>query len=263
MWLPNSLKFKPLLLVALVTISFWHPCQARPLRVYTPDWPPFYIQENDKKDQRGMAWDILERCTRSLGNSTVFDNYPIRRMLKLMEEGELDVNIMSFKSDREKILSYGREVVFENNYVVIVGGHVKKNIRKLSDLDGLSIAQLVGLRPSDSFKLWFNARLNKKSELDTLLLNSEEQILKMLANGRIDATVLSEAEFRWRSRKLGLVGRIKNTKLLIQKQPYFFVMAKQSPIYKARPATLSKMDSCVKNLKRTGAWGELRSRYQL
>lgn len=235
----------------------------RPLKVYTPDWPPFYIQEGGGGANRGMAWDILATCTRSIDPSAVFDNYPIRRMMKLMEEGELDVNIMSFKPDREKIVSYGREVIFENNYVIIVGNHVTKPIRKLSDLDTLSIAQLVGLRPSDTFKAWFDKRLGNKGGKETLQLNSEEQILKMLANGRIDATVASEAEFKWRSQRLGLVHRIKSTKLTIQKQPYFFVVAKQSPILRTKPMTLQSMDNCVRNLKKTGTWAEMKNRYQL
>jgi len=235
----------------------------RPLKVYTPDWPPFYIQEGGGGTNRGMAWDILATCTKSIDPSVVFDNYPIRRMMKLMEEGELDVNIMSFKPDREKILSYGREVIFENNYVIIVGNHVTKPIRKLADLDTLSIAQLVGLRPSDTFKSWFDKRLANKGGKETLQLNSEEQILKMLANGRIDATVASDAEFKWRSQRLGLTHRIKSTKLTIQKQPYFFVMAKQSPIFRTKPTTLQRMDNCVRNLKKSGEWAEMKNRYQL
>ena len=236
---------------------------SRPLTVYTPDWPPFYIQEGNTKTNRGMAWDILSTCTRSIDPSAVFDNYPIRRMMRLMEDGEIDINIMSFKADREKILAYGQEVIFENKYVIIVGNHVTKPIRKLSDLNTLSIAQLVGLRPSDTFKAWFDSRLSRKDSKETLQLNSEEQILKMLANGRIDATVASEAEFRWRSQRLGLTQRIRPTTLLIQKQPYFFVMSRRSPLFRDKPGTLKQLDQCVRHLKQSGAWVQMKNYYQL
>lgn len=235
----------------------------RPLTVYTPDWPPFYIQDDESNSNKGMAWDILGLCTREIDRSVIFDNYPIRRMMKLMEDGAIDVNIMSFKPDRTKIMSFGKEVVFENNYVIIVGQHVSKPIRKLTDLNNLSIAQLVGLRPSDEFKAWFDNRLKHKDGKETLQLNSEEQILMMLANGRIDATVASEAEFKWRSQRLGIRSRIRPTKLSIQKQPYFFVVAKQSPIYRAKPEVLKQMDRCLKNLKKTGRWAQLRNFYNL
>lgn len=236
---------------------------ARTLSVYTPDWPPFYIQEPGQENSRGLAWDVLATCSRRIDANPVFDNYPIRRMVKKMEDGELDLNIMSFKEDRLRLMAYGKEVIFENDYIIITGSHVTKPIRKLSDLNDLSVAQLVGLRPSDEFKRWFDERLKNKSGKDTFQLNSEEQILKMLANGRVDATVASRAEVKWRSKRLGLTSRIRATNLLIRKQPYFFVMAKQSPIYKARPSSLSKLDACVRDLKRSGSWAKLKSRYQL
>jgi len=236
---------------------------ARPLSVFTPDWPPFYIQEPDHGNSRGMAWDLLATCSRRVDKNPVFANYPIRRMIKKMEDGELDLNIMSFKEDRLRIMAYGKEIIFENDYIIITGSHVTKPIRRLSDLNDLSVAQLVGLRPSDEFKRWFEDRLKNKSGKETFLLNSEEQILKMLANGRVDATVASRAEVKWRSKRLGLTSRIRETNLLIRKQPYFFVMAKQSPIYKARPSSLSTLDACVRDLKRTGSWAKMKSRYQL
>jgi ABC-type amino acid transport substrate-binding protein len=264
LWLNNqhSIVFRILALIFGI-LSNGSVSLGRPLKVYAPDWPPFYIQDGGSGQNKGMAWDILATCTRSIDPSTIFDNYPIRRMMKLMEEGEIDVNIMSYKPDREKMLSYGKEVIFENNYVIIVGNHVTKPIRKLNDLDTLSVAQLVGLRPSDTFKAWFDRRLANKAGKETLQLNSEEQILKMLANGRIDATVASEAEFKWRSQRLGLTHRIRHTKLLIQKQPYFFVMAKQSPIFRTKPVTLQRMDQCVRDLKKSGIWTEMKNRYQL
>ena len=239
------------------------PAAGRALTVYTPDWPPFYIHESSSADSKGMAWDILRKCARTIDDAPIFDNYPIRRMLKLMEDGQLDVNIMSFKEDRTKFVTYGKEVVFENNYVVWVGSHVTKKIRSLSDLNNLSIAQLVGLRPSDQFKLWFDARLKNQGPKETLVLNEEEQILKMLASGRVDATVGSEAEVRWRSRKLGLSSQIKNTNVLMQKQPYFIVVAKQSPLFKERPSLLPKLDQCIRDLKREGTWATLRKQYDL
>lgn len=239
------------------------PAVARNLSVYTPDWPPFYVQESDRENSRGMAWDILASCSRKIDRNAAFYNYPIRRMIKKMEDGELDLNIMSFKEDRLRILAYGKEVIFENDYVIITGSHVTKPIRKLSDLNNLSVAQLVGLRPSDEFKRWFDDRLKNKSVQDTFLLNSEEQILKMLANGRVDATVASRAEVKWRSQRLGLTSRIRTTNLLIRKQPYYFVMAKQSPIYKARPDSLRTLDACVRDLKRSGRWTTMKALYQL
>jgi ABC-type amino acid transport substrate-binding protein len=236
---------------------------AKNLSIYTPDWPPFYIQDVDQNNARGMAWEVLATCSRKIDKNPVFDNYPIRRMMKKMEDGELDLNIMSFKEDRLRIMAYGKEIIFDNDYIIITGSHVTKPIRKLSDLDDLSVAQLVGLRPSDEFKRWFDNRLKNKSGKDTFLLNSEEQILKMLANGRVDATVASRAEVKWRSKRLGLTNRIRTTNLSIKKQPYFFVMAKKSPIYKARPNSLASLDACVRDLKRSGGLARMKARYQL
>jgi len=85
----------------------------------------------------------------------------------------------------------------------------------------------------------------------------------MLASGRIDATVASEAEFRWRSKRLGLTHQIRNTQLLIQKQPYFYVIAKKSPILRQQPNAIARMDQCLRDLKRSGRWSQMKKNYQL
>ena len=189
--------------------------------------------------------------------------YPIRRMFKYMEQGELDLNIMSFKADRAGKVDYGKEIVFENNYSVWTRSSLTKKIRVINDLDDLSIAQLVGLRPSDSFKAWFENRLKNPGNKENLVLNDPDQIVKMLASERVDMTVASSPEIRWRSAHLGLRSKVKDSGLIVKKQAYFFVISKASPVYKQNPDLLSRLDQCVKNKKRDGSWASLKLKYQL
>lgn len=244
------------LLLISPTVSF-----GRALTVSAPDWPPFFIQES--KTSRGMGWEILSQCGEKIDPNVTFDMYPIRRMFKYMELGELDINIMSYKQDRAKIVEYGKEVVFSNSYGVWTGNHVTTPIRRLADLDGLSLGQLVGLRPSDQVRDYFAKRLKRNGAQESLELNDPDQVIKMLANKRLDATIISSPEIRWRSKKLGLHQKIKNTNYSVQTQDYFFVISKQSPFYRKDPTIIRRLDTCVKTMKLSGRWQALKRQYDL
>ena len=237
--------------------------KARPLTVSAPDWPPFYIHDDGNEPYKGMAWDILANCAGQIDKDAVFDMYPIRRMFKYMETGNLDLNIMSFKAERTSTVNYGKEIVFENTYGVWSGASLTAKIKSLTDLNALNVALLIGLHPSEEYKKWLEIRQATPSGKETLILNEQEQILKMLADNRIDATVGSGPEFRWRARKLGLSTKVRDTGLLIQRQAYFFVVAKESSIYKHHPDILRRLDQCVKDMKKSGAWAKLKEHYQL
>lgn len=234
---------------------------ARSLTVSTPDWPPFFI--HDAPAGRGMGWEILAQCGQEIDKHLVFDMFPIRRMFKQMEDGSLDVNIMSFKEDRTKIVAYGKEVVFANTYGVWVGAHVNQEIRRLTDLDNLSIGQLVGLRPSDQFRDYFDKRMKKNGNKESIELNDPDQVIKMLASQRIDAAIISSPEIRWRSKKLGLQNKIKDAKYSVKSQDYFFVVSRQSSFFKKDPDLIRKLDTCVKTMKLSGRWHTLKTRYEL
>jgi ABC-type amino acid transport substrate-binding protein len=254
-WL--SLTFGLILMVS-ATVS-----HGRSLTVSFPDWPPFYIHDASRPTEQGLAREILGICAEEVDKTANFDMYPIRRMFKYMERGDLDLNIMSFKPDRLATLDFGKELVFENSYVVWTRRSLNKRITSIQDLDSLTIGQLVGLRPSDPFKLWFENRLKTQPDKETLVVNSPEQLLKMLASERIDVTVASQAEFKWRGKKLGLTSKIKNSGFVIKSQDYFLVMSKASPLYKQNPQLLNTLDQCVRKLKITGKWAKLREHYDL
>ena len=250
------------LLLSTLLVSVSSLASARSLTVSAPDWPPFYIHEDNSKG-KGMAWEILEICASRIDKNAVFDMYPIRRMFKYMERGELDVNLMSFKPDRAKTLDYGKELVFENQYDVWARASLKKPIKSIADLNNLSIAQMVGLRPSDEFRSWFDNRLKSNSPIETLQLNHPEQVFEMLAHDRIDATVISSQEARWRTKRMGISSKVKDTGFSLKSHSYFVVIAKESPLYKQDPGILGRMDQCVRDLKANGTWARLKAHYDL
>ena len=250
------------LLLSIVTCGLSTSVLARSLTVSTPDWPPFYIHEEKEPRNKGLAWDILSKCTSQINKSVRFDMYPIRRMFKYMEDGSLDVNIMSYKPERLSALDYGKELVFENTYSVWVRSSLPHPVRTLDDLKNLNVALLIGLHPSDEYEAWLAKRLSTTSDKETLIVNEQEQILKMLASNRTDATIASGPEFRWRGSRLGLSAMIRDTPLIIKKQAYFFVLAKKSPFHN-NENLLPLMDQCVKDMKKSGFWAALKNYYQL
>jgi polar amino acid transport system substrate-binding protein len=184
-------------------------------------------------------------------------------MFKKMTSGDLDVNIMSFKAERTSALDYGKEVVFENTYGVWSRVSLPSKVKSLNDLNVMNVSLLIGLQPSREYKKWLANRPSEAPSKETLILNEQEQVIKMIADNRVDATIASGPEIRWRARKLGLTSKIKDTGLIIQKQPYFFVVAKESPRYKQNPDIVRRLDQCVKEMKKSGTWLKLKEYYQL
>jgi ABC-type amino acid transport substrate-binding protein len=234
----------------------------RAMTISTPDWPPFYIHDSDDTDARGLAWDVLRICSVKNNVNPIYEMYPIRRMFKYMENGDLDLNIMSYKSDRAKALAYGSEVVFENTYGIWTRASLRNKVTSLADITHLSIAQLIGLRPSDEVKALLEARLKNPQSQETLILNDPDQVVKMLATDRIDATVSSVAEIKWRATKLHVANKLRFTGVVVQRQKYFFVMSRQSPLFLQQPQILKGFDQCVRDLKRSGVWSRLQQKYQ-
>jgi ABC-type amino acid transport substrate-binding protein len=235
---------------------------ARPISISAPDWPPFFIHDAPNEANLGMGWDILKRCTTQLTLPATFETYPISRMFKYMEGGQLDLNVMSFKPERTKILDYGREMIFENNYNIWIRANLTNKIQRLADLESLNLAFLTGSKTTAEAQSMLEHRKGNNS-IETIYVNEQEQIIRMLAAGHSDATISSSPEFRWRLKQLKLEHKLLDTGISIQSQAYFVVASKNSDVYRQNPNLLNQIDQCVKNLKSTGVWAQLKKRYEL
>ena len=243
------------------------PAQANALSFSAPDWPPFYISKpahnKDLYTQPGFATEIITLCSQKSNFQVLLKELPIKRMFREMDSGDLDLNIMSFKADRTKSLNFGKEVVFTNTYGLWTRSGLSINVQTLSQLDGLNIVDLVGIRTSDAYRSYIDQRLSKNGSGRVTVVSSVEAIAKMLAIGRADAAVVSIPEMKFRLQKLGLSHRVTNVGFVIKSQPYYFVASKASKNLLTSPGILDRLDQCIRTIKRDGTWEKLKTSYDL
>lgn len=229
---------------------------SRPLMVSAPDWPPFYI-EGRPIGKRGLATEVLSRCSESLKLSYQLVDLPINRMFKAMERGDLDVNIMSFKPDRTKFLVYGKAPVFKNSYVPFVKRGSTIKIKSIASFDNLRVGDYVGIRTSDEFRAYLDKRLAQPDgRVD--VVNAADSLVKMLVKGRIDITVAAKTELPFRAQSMGYPpGSIQPLPYVLKSADYFVVISKASPLLRSRPSLVTEFDHCITAMKKDGTYARL------
>ncbi|MCX6106327.1 MAG: transporter substrate-binding domain-containing protein [Proteobacteria bacterium] len=224
-------------------------------------WPPYNFGgvENQPK---GFIRELVEQCLPTTGWKAEFHPMPISRMRKLIEQGDLDINIFSFEKSRESFLTYGSESLFTSEYQPAVRADSTVQINKIEDFDQLRLGHLNGLSYSPAFKAYVDKRL-AEGRLD--VADSENTNLNKLIGNRIDTFVNHKRTILWFAKKLGVSEKIKMLNFTIKRADYFVAFAKSSkrlsPIETKR--FLSAMDGCIRNLKQNNDYNVLRERYGL
>ena len=65
------------------------------------DWRPWFNGPANI-EKPGFAKEIMARCVEMTGYKSTFRHFPIKRMISMMQNGQMDVSIFSFKPERTK-----------------------------------------------------------------------------------------------------------------------------------------------------------------
>ena len=139
-----------ILLWLFVVSSFSAFAESSALRINDNDWPPYFFGGKEGTP-KGIGKEILHHCLVDSDYKFKFTFYPINRMHKYMEEGELDINIYSYKPERESFLVYGSEPLFVAGYRPIVRKNETRTIDTIADFEPLLLGHLHGLSYSEPF----------------------------------------------------------------------------------------------------------------
>ena len=221
------------------------------------DWAPFLFAGRQDAP-KGIVKELMELCLPSTGLRGEFHYYPINRMFAYLEEGRIDVNVMSFSKEREAYAVYGREPIFTSSYRPIVRAESKPEIESLADLDQLRLGHLAGLQVSPEYQAYLEQRRRRASLTTT---TTQESLIKMLIAGRIDVFVLPRESLAWALEEMSLGDRITALDLDIRSSPYYVTVSKASARIPDAREFLDAMDRCIAAAKRSGVHGEVFERY--
>jgi len=171
--------------------------QNRRLIMVTEQWPPFRMNDsNSPSGFRGIDIDITNKLSESLGISIDIQRHPWARALELMRSGQADmVTGIAYTPERETFMHY----VPVSYYAVRPVFYTQKGkghlIQSYKDLYGPSVGYSLNSAYFEPF--------NSDSKINKVGLSTEEQLMKVLALGRIDITIGTDPNISYDVARLG------------------------------------------------------------
>ena len=191
-------KLINIIVFLLVTLSS-HPSFADTLRQAATPYPPFTIINGNTV--HGIDMEIIHKLAKELGHTIKLVPCPWKRCLKMMEQGEIDLLAsVLFKQEREKYMAYIKPQYIHVSHVFYTKKGSPIKIKKYNDLHSLIIGRELGavnFEPFDS-----DPKINKVD-----LINND-QMLKLLLLGRVDAVVGEGTMLSYVANKNGLSNKI-------------------------------------------------------
>jgi ABC-type amino acid transport substrate-binding protein len=235
-----------------------HAADARPrLSLNSKVWPPFYL---DDPKEPGFAHEVLDSCLSSLGYDTMFREIPLETMFSSLRSGLLDAHVLSRDPSREGFVTFGKEPIFTGSYRPVVRAGSGIAIRSLSDFDKLRIGHLKGVRYAPAYHDY----VLKRIEAGTVVQADEnDQLLRMLLDGKIDVFVSLSATTRWLAKSMGASDKIEVLPFDVKSSTYYMAVSQKSAHIADKPAFLDAFDGCLKRMRKDGSYAKLEAKYGL
>jgi len=169
------------------------------------------------KDKNSKKYGIIYELNQEIGLrlDTPFTNeiYPFKRMLKMLDRGELD--LISSQLHQEALDS-GEKLGIQHDVVVIVGTKKDSNIQSIEDLKDKNLIYHL----SSSYKA-----LDEIQHSITRVNNYKDSVITLHRNRDVDAAVFSEPAYYYWLRELGLTSEDFGNVVVIspEKKQWIFV----------------------------------------
>jgi len=147
----------------------------------------------DKKNKKhGVIYELNQEIGLRLGIPFTNEIYPFKRMLKMLDSGELD--LISSQAHQEALDS-GEKLGIQHEIAVIAGTKKESEIKSVADLEGKNLIYHL----SSSYK-----ELEKIPHSITRVNNYKQSVKTLYRNKDVDAAVFSEPAYYYWLNELGL-----------------------------------------------------------
>lgn len=156
--------------------------------------PPYRVVTDD--GVTGLYVDIFNEMADRMGWKVRYVEAPFRRVLRMMEEGEVDVMLGPLQtSEREAIMAFVAPV-FPSERKLFFYHRDENRITEYEDLYGMTIGVLAGGSYSEPF--------DNDEALTKEPIARYENLMRMLEMGRVDVVVAPELVGRYTVNQLGI-----------------------------------------------------------
>ena len=163
---------------------------------------------NAQKEGTGLAKEVINLCLQRLEYQVKYQELPVKRTHHFMDVGEIDITVYSYKEEREEILHYGKEVLFNSEYGFVVRADSDIKIDKLDDLSPYLMGHLAGLSYTPELK----KIIDDKADIGEVVTgySLKAMFAQLLADiPRFEIMPNSKHTFYWEAKKLGLADKVK------------------------------------------------------
>jgi ABC-type amino acid transport substrate-binding protein len=227
------------------------------LVVAEADWPPYFFAGKPNTAE-GFAKELLKMIFTEMDYNLDYRFYPVNRMYSYLENGEIDICVLSYNKEREDFLIYAGEPLFVSGYRAVIQAGKDIQISSLHDFDSLRVGHLAGLKYS---KEYFDYIEKRKKSGSIVTTTTGGGCLKMLLAGMIDIFVDTRETTLWRAKQMKALDKIKILDFDIQTKDYFVTISKQSKIIGDKRAFLEKLDQSLRAAKGDGRYAVLAKKY--
>ncbi|PIE59525.1 MAG: hypothetical protein CSA32_04005 [Desulfobulbus propionicus] len=214
-------------LLFFLCVLFWSalPAAARAADKYIAVieiWPPFRIHSPGSAcGFTGIDIDILKQLEQYLEKEIEIQRHPFARALEMMKQGNADIITgIACSRQRSEYILYVPTSYLSVQPVFYTQKGRGKQLKTYEDLYGLKIGyslRSVYFEPFDSDK-----------KLDKVAVPTEEQLIKMVALNRIDATVGTSPNIEYSIMHCGLADLVEKISYAPpQKTPLYFGLSKK------------------------------------
>jgi len=174
-----------------------------PLIAVTEAWPPFRINsEGTKYGFSGIDIDILEGLEKDLNIEIVVQRHPFARALEMIRTGDADLTpAIAYTEQRSEFISY----VPTSYYAVSPVFYTQKNrghlVQTYDDLYKFKIGYSLHSAYFEPF--------NSDGKLQKMGISTEEQLVKMVASGRIDLIIGTNPNLAYDIKQYEVKGKIE------------------------------------------------------
>jgi len=224
-----------------------------PLIAVTESWPPFRINsEGTKFGFSGIDMDILEGLEKELNIEIVVQRHPFARALEMIRTGEADLTPGIARTEKRSLfIAY----VPTSYYAVTPVFYTQKNhghlVQTYNDLYTFKIGYSLHSAYFEPF--------NSDDKLQKMGISTEEQLIKMVASGRIDLIIGTNPNLAYDIKQYGFKDKVEEVRYRPDSDtPVYIGLSKKHENTELQ----QKIDAYLKKITANGALNRILDQYK-
>lgn len=184
------------------------------------DYPPFYYYDYAEDRWAGISVDVCEHVAARLGYTLTYQRYPFVRLLQNVSLGNADIACTLFNTaQRAPGVTYtALPHAFESIWVF---SRIDAADWQQLDIHWLKQFQLGGVRA-----YFYGKNLEDDDTFRKLVVNDEEQLIKILLGGRIDYALGNRPSILYHANQLGVADQLRFMEPPVYQGPIYIAISR-------------------------------------